>query len=175
MYLDGIASPSATDPSTDILALLGDRSTLARIPELRIEQAEDATSIAAYRALRRDVFVHEQGLFDGHDLDARDEDPRTVVLVARDRAGRIVGGVRLGPVGDGPDLGWWQGGRLVVAPGARGTRNVGAALVRAACARAESEGVLRFEASVQARNEVFFARLGWQRVRRSPSPARRTC
>jgi AIR synthase-related protein len=45
-------------------------------------------------------------------------------------------------------------------------RNVGAALVRAACARAEDEGVLRFEASVQARNEVFFARLGWRQVRR---------
>lgn len=166
--LDGTASPSATDPSTDtdILALLGDRSTLARIPEFRVEQAGDAASIAAYLALRRDVFVHEQGLFDGHDLDAHDEDPRTIVLVARERTGLIVGGVRLNPVGDGPDIGWWQGGRLVVAPGARGTRNVGAALVRAACARAEIEGVLRFEASVQARNEVFFARLGWRRVRR---------
>jgi putative N-acetyltransferase (TIGR04045 family) len=165
MYLDGTASPATADPTTDILALLGDRSTLSRAPELRIEQAEDTAAIEAYRALRREVFVHEQGLFDGHDLDERDEDPRTVVLVARDRVGRIVGGVRLGPVSDGPDLGWWQGGRLVVAPGARGLRNVGAALVRAACARAEGEGVLRFEASVQARNEVFFARLGWHRVR----------
>ncbi|HET9167840.1 MAG TPA: MSMEG_0567/sll0787 family protein [Actinospica sp.] len=149
----------------DILELLGDRSTLARIPELQIEQAKDTAAIEAYRALRREVFVHEQGLFDGHDLDARDEDPRTIVLVARDRSGRIIGGVRLGPARVGPDIGWWYGGRLVVAPGERGVRNVGAALVRAACARAESEGVLRFEASVQADNEVFFARLGWQRVR----------
>ncbi|HTJ68712.1 MAG TPA: MSMEG_0567/sll0787 family protein [Actinospica sp.] len=165
MYLDGIAPPVALDSTTDILALLGDRNTLARVPELRIEQAEGPAELAAYRRLRSEVFVREQGLFPGSDLDARDEDPRTVVLVARDRSARIIGGVRLGPVREGPDLGWWQGGRLVVAPGARGRRDVGAALVRAACARAESEGVLRFEANVQARNEVFFARLGWRRVR----------
>jgi putative N-acetyltransferase (TIGR04045 family) len=168
VYLDGTTSPAApvtAEPPIDILALLGDRNTLARAPEPRIEQAQDAADIEAYRALRRAVFVHEQGLFDGHDLDARDEDPRTVVLVAREHTGRIIGGVRLGPVDDGPDLGWWQGGRLVVAPGARGPRNLGAALVRAACARAENEGVLRFEANVQARNEAFFARLGWHRVR----------
>jgi putative N-acetyltransferase (TIGR04045 family) len=168
VYLDGTTSPAApatSEPSIDILALLGDRNTLARTPEPRIEQAEDAAAINAYQALRREVFVHEQGLFSGHDLDARDEDPRTIVLVARDHTGRVIGGVRLGPATDGPDLGWWQGGRLVVAPGARGPRNLGAALVRAACARAEVEGVLRFEANVQARNEALFARLGWHRVR----------
>jgi putative N-acetyltransferase (TIGR04045 family) len=172
MYLDGTAlagsragtDPSA-DPSTDILALLGDRSTLARMPRMRIEQAEDTAAVEAYRALRREVFVREQGLFDGHDLDDRDEDPRTIVLVARERSGRILGGVRLGPVDAGPDLGWWQGGRLVVAPDARSFGGVGAALVRAACARAESEGVLRFEANVQARSELLFTRLGWLRVR----------
>ncbi|MEY9862832.1 putative N-acetyltransferase (TIGR04045 family) [Catenulispora sp. GAS73] len=165
MHLDGHTSRGVKDPAVDILALLGDRSTLARMPQTRIEQAADAADIEAYRALRREVFVYEQGLFDDHDLDRHDEDPRTVVLVARDPVGRVVGGVRLGPVPDGTDIGWWQGGRLVVAPGARGVHNVGAALVRAACARAESEGVLRFEASVQARNEVFFTRLGWHRVR----------
>jgi putative N-acetyltransferase (TIGR04045 family) len=165
VYLDGTSSPAAAESAIDILALLGDRSTLARAPEFRIEQTEDATSVAAYRVLRSEVFVQEQGLFDNHDLDARDEDPRTIVLVARERTGRIIGGVRLGPVGDGRDLGWWQGGRLVVAPDARGPRGIGAALIRAACARAESEGVLRFEAHVQARSEVLFARLGWQRVR----------
>ena len=167
MYLDGTASPIVEDPTIDILALLGDRNTLSRVPEFRIEQAEDVGSIVVYRNLRREAFVYEQGLFDGHDLDAIDEDPRTIVLVARDRSGRIVGGVRLGPVAEGPDLGWWQGGRLVVAPDARGLGGVGAALVRAACARAESEGVLRFEANVQVRNEALFTRLGWRRVRPS--------
>ncbi|MFD5750485.1 MSMEG_0567/sll0787 family protein [Streptomyces sp. NPDC127033] len=150
----------------DILALLGDRSTLAKQPGFHIEQAVAAPELAAYRRLRRAAFVHEQGLFDGHDLDGRDDDPRTLVLVARDReTGTVLGGVRLGPASDGPDLGWWAGGRLVVARGARGPLGIGAALVRAACARAEAEGALRFEATVQTRNEPLFGRLGWRRVR----------
>lgn len=147
----------------DVLALLGDRATIARQPAFHIEPAVDTVTMAAYHALRTEVFVREQGLFTGHDRDARDDDPRTVVLVARDRAGVVLGGVRLGPATEGPDLGWWLGGRLVVAPASRGT--VGAALIRAACAYAENAGVLRFEATVQARNEPLFARLGWTPVR----------
>jgi putative N-acetyltransferase (TIGR04045 family) len=148
----------------DVLALLGDRATAARQPRFRIEQA-DIAAIEAYRALRRQVFVTRQGLFENHDLDDRDADPRTVVLVARDPAGAVLGGVRLGPVDSGEDLGWWFGGRLVVDPGVSAGQGIGAALVRAACARAESAGVLRFEATVQVRNERLFTRLGWQAVR----------
>ncbi|MFD4874156.1 MSMEG_0567/sll0787 family protein [Streptomyces sp. NPDC058420] len=165
MLLDGSSTAPATDRPFDILALLGDRSTLARRPDFHVEEASGQGELADYRRLRRDTFVHEQGLFDGHDLDDRDADPRTVVLVAKDRSHAVVGGVRLGPVDDGPDLGWWAGGRLVVAPGARGHQGIGAALVRAACARAESEGVLRFDATVQTRNEPLFRRLGWRSVR----------
>ncbi|MGW2523033.1 MSMEG_0567/sll0787 family protein [Streptomyces sp. NPDC001617] len=165
MYLDGSAAPPKADGPVDILALLGDRSTLARRPAFRIEQAVGKAEMGAYRQLRRDAFVYEQGLFTGHDLDDRDADPRTLVLVAKDHAGAVVGGVRLGPVADGPDIGWWAGGRLVVAPGARGPQGIGAALVRAACARAEGEGVLRFDATVQTRNTVLFKRLGWRPVR----------
>ncbi|MEH0654032.1 GNAT family N-acetyltransferase [Streptomyces scabiei] len=165
VYLDGsVAVPDVDDPQ-DILALLGDRSTLARRPAFRIAEADGTGDLVAYRELRRAAFVQEQGLFVHHDLDDRDTDPRTVVLVAKDPENTVVGGVRLCPVGDGPDLGWWQGGRLVVARRARGPHGIGAALVRAACARAEAEGVLRFDATVQARNEVLFRRLGWQRVR----------
>jgi putative N-acetyltransferase (TIGR04045 family) len=147
----------------DVLAILGDPKSLARQPDFRIAEAQDAEAHRAYRALRAKVFVERQGLFDTHDLDLRDEDARTVVLLARDTSGAVLGGVRLGPVDDGPDLGWWTGGRLVVEPGVR--RGIGAALVRAACARAESAGVLRFEATVQAGNEPMFARLGWDSVR----------
>ncbi|MFG1923860.1 MSMEG_0567/sll0787 family protein [Cryptosporangium sp. NPDC048952] len=165
--------------------------TGVRRPTVTIERADE---LSAYRSLRRDVFVAEQGLFAGSDLDERDEDPRTVVLVARDREGRVVGGVRLGPATDGPDLGWWTGGRLAVAPawrgvsgradrtvgergavggrGAGGERGaggvgaggVGAALVRAACAYAENAGVLRFDATVQPRAATMFRRLGWDTV-----------
>lgn len=147
----------------DILSLLGDRASLARRPAFRIEPA-DSTTLPAYQRLRHEVFVREQGLFTGTDRDDRDDDPRTVVLVARSADGDVLGGVRLGPA-TGPDLGWWQGGRLAVDRRARGTGGIGAALIRAACAHAESAGVLRFEATVQARNAPLFTHLGWQRVR----------
>nr|WP_245695302.1 MSMEG_0567/sll0787 family protein [Streptomyces antibioticus] len=163
--LDGSVAVPVVDDPQDILALLGDRNTLARRPAFHIEEADGTADMAAYRELRRAAFVQEQELFAHHDLDDHDTDPRTVVLVAKDPEGTVIGGVRLGPVDDGPDLGWWQGGRLVVARRARGPHGVGAALVRAACARAEAEGVLRFDATVQTRNEVLFRRLGWQRVR----------
>jgi putative N-acetyltransferase (TIGR04045 family) len=163
VLLDGGSTVPEADRVGDILALLGDRSTLRRRTAFTIGQAVDAGESAAYRRLRREAFVHEQGLFDGHDLDDLDDDPRTVVLVARDRTGAVIGGVRLAPYSGGPDLGWWTGSRLVAARG--GPRGVGAALVRAACARAETEGVLRFEATVQTRNEPLFRRLGWHPVR----------
>ncbi|HEY4005926.1 MAG TPA: MSMEG_0567/sll0787 family protein [Pseudonocardia sp.] len=137
-----------------------------RAQRLIVERA-DAAGVAAYRALRRDVFVAEQGLFAGHDLDDLDDDPRTIVLVARDTrdaACPVVGGVRLAPMTE-PDIGWWAGSRLAVhACARRGGGNVGAALVRAACSTAEVAGALRFEAEVQAGNETFFQRLGWRRL-----------
>ncbi|TCK21700.1 MSMEG_0567/sll0787 family protein [Pseudonocardia endophytica] len=154
--------------------LLGGRPVDARpsstITEAWADDRRDPL-VAAYRALRRSVFVHEQGLFDGDsDVDDHDADPRAVVLLAHDGHGALLGGVRLGPADPGADdIGWWTGSRLVVAPDARrraGAR-VGASLVRAACARAESAGALRFEADVQAPNERLFARLGWDRLRDS--------
>ncbi|GAB2481679.1 MSMEG_0567/sll0787 family protein [Jatrophihabitans fulvus] len=129
----------------------------------RIEVADDPASLAAYRALRRDVFVVEQGLFTGSDSDDVDDDPRTVVLVARAGDGTVLGGVRLAPATE-PDLGWWTGGRLAVHRHARGTAGIGPALVRAACAHAERLGALRFEATVQSANVRLFARLGWHDV-----------
>lgn len=148
-------------PLLDVPTLTGGRR-----PAVTIEPAENA-GLAAYRRLRRQVFVEEQGLFAGADpeRDGRDTDPRTVVLVARDRGGAVVGGVRLGPADDGPDLGWWVGGRLAVAPGWRTAGGVGPALIRAACAYAETAGALRFDATVQPAAERMFRRLGWEPVR----------
>jgi putative N-acetyltransferase (TIGR04045 family) len=141
---------------TDLVpALLG-------VPAFIVEQAEDSVG---YRRLRHRVFVEEQGLFAQHDRDDRDDDPRTVVLVARAGDGTLLGGVRVGPAHDGPDLGWWVGGRLVVDADARGAQGIGPALVRAACAYAETAGALRFDATVQPRWERMFRRLGWQAVR----------
>ena len=172
----GLSTVSLLDDLHTADEILGGRTRRpAREVTIGEAPAVDARhpDVVAHRALRRAVFVDEQGLFPGDaagDLDGHDHDPRAIVLVARDGAGEVLGGVRLAPVDPDaarPDLGWWTGSRLVVSPAARrraGMR-VGAALVRAACARAEAAGVLRFEADVQAANETLFTRLGWRRVR----------
>ena len=152
----------------------------APAPPWRVELA-DATAVAAHRRLRHEAFVTEQGLFGSGaaESDVVDDDPRTLVLVARalagPDAGKVLGGVRLAPSGQhltgGVDVGWWAGSRLVVAAGARRSgRGVGPALVRAACAHAEHAGALRFDATVQAVNEQLFSRLGWVRVREVEVP-----
>ena len=115
-------------------ALMGPRVVAPPAAEFIVGVA-DRAEVEAYRRLRRDAFVDEQGLFEGTDRDELDDDPRTVVLVAR-AGGGVVGGVRLAPVGS-EDIGWWTGSRLVVAPSARSALGVGSALVRAASALAE--------------------------------------
>ena len=143
-------------------------SVLAGLPRQRppfTVTVADGPGEAAYLALRREVFVAEQGLFAGDDRDDVDDDPRRRVLVARAPDGTVVGGVRLAPAVPGPDLGWWRGSRLVVRREARTLGGTGSALVRAACAHADELGALRFDATVQAANEVLFRRLGWERVR----------
>ncbi len=126
----------------------------------------DDPRIAEYRRLRHAEFVERQGLFEHTDRDRHDDDPRAVVLVAVAPGGGVLGGVRLAPHHDPAvelpdiDIGWWIGSRLVVAPG-RHAAGVGTALVRAACAHAESLGVLRFEATVQDRYVRLFHEIGW--------------
>lgn len=122
-------------------------------PPFLVEVADDPSG---WFALRHRAFVEEQGLFNGSDRDDVDDDPRTLVLVARAADGTVLGGVRLWPATE-VDVGWWQGGRLVSDGSHPG---VGSALVRAACAHAEARGVLRFEAVVQA--PELFRRLGWE-------------
>jgi putative N-acetyltransferase (TIGR04045 family) len=132
----------------------------APAPTFLVTQA-DGAQLDAYRSLRRQVFVEEQGVFDRDDTDRVDDDPRTIVLVALAPDGTVVGGVRIAPAVEGRDIGWWSGSRLAVGTAARTHAGIGAALVRAACARAEAEGALRFDATVQAQNETMFRRLGW--------------
>lgn len=148
----------------DEVVLTGARRAAPSLDAFVVVRA-GAREVAAYHALRRQVFVREQGLFVGSDRDDVDDDPRTVVLVAvathPEAGGEVLGGVRLHPATAGRDLGWWRGSRLAVASDARLLLGVGAALVRAACAAAEAAGALRFDATVQAQNEPLFHRLGW--------------
>jgi putative N-acetyltransferase (TIGR04045 family) len=136
----------------------------APTPTFLVAQAQTRAELDDYRALRRDVFVAEQGLFARDDADRVDDDPRAIVLVARTPDGTMLGGVRIAPAVEGHDIGWWSGSRLAVSAGARTHAGIGAALVRAACARAEAEGALRFDATIQAQNERLFSRLGWTRL-----------
>jgi putative N-acetyltransferase (TIGR04045 family) len=147
--------------SMDTLSMLaGTRAHATPASGFLIRRAETAADLTAYRRLRHDAFVVTQHLFAGSDADDVDDDPRTVVLVATAGDGTVLGGVRLAPRCD-PDLGWWTGSRLVTGASARSS-GVGPALVRAACAHAESAGVLRFDASVQRRYASMFASLGWE-------------
>lgn len=140
----------------EIPALMGPGRTS---PAWTIRRADDRAR-RAYLDLRREVFVREQGVFAGSDLDDIDDDARTIVLVACDETGAVLGGVRLAPA-TARDIGWWTGSRLVVRQDARHIGGIGPALVRDACATALAHGVLRFESTVQERNQVMFRRLGW--------------
>jgi putative N-acetyltransferase (TIGR04045 family) len=157
--LDGsFVDPS--NPSVDVLDRVGLAGSVRHHPHLSIMRAE-GDDLAAYRRLRRDVFVGEQALFRADDSDDIDDRDETIVLVVKDHGGEVVGGVRVAPHDDDPHCGWWSGSRLVVAPAWRGSRDAGAALVRAACTLAEDAGALRFDAAVQPQMERFFRRLGW--------------
>lgn len=146
--------------SQELSILAGARTHPVPASGFLIRRAESAADLAAYRRLRHDAFVTEQQLFTGSDADAADDDPRTVVLVATGSDGSVLGGVRLAPRCE-PDLGWWTGSRLVTTATAR-SAGVGPALIRAACAHAESAGVLRFDATVQQRHARIFVALGWE-------------
>lgn len=148
----------------DVPLLSGSPRPVRRRPApLRIVVADPAQR-AEYRRIRREVFVREQGIFTADDRDRVDEDPRTVVLVALDPAGEVLGGVRVAPVPEGRDIGWWSGSRLAVRRGARRAGGIGSALVREACSTIAGLGVLRFDATVQLGAAVLFDHLGWQRV-----------
>jgi putative N-acetyltransferase (TIGR04045 family) len=118
--------------------------------------ADEPWMVAEHHRIREEVFVGEQGLFEGSDRDGRDDDPATIkVLGFRDD---IPGGaVRLYPL---DAVGTWQGDRLAVLAGARG-HGLGAPLVRFAVATAAGAGGHVMRAHIQPRNVRFFERLGW--------------
>ncbi|MEA2254422.1 MAG: hypothetical protein QOG35_467 [Solirubrobacteraceae bacterium] len=113
---------------------------------------------ARHFAVRRAVFVEEQGLFAGDDRDGCDAEPTTLHAIGT-AEGRVAGAVRLYPVDDD---GGWRGDRLaVVRPARHGL--LGAALVRFAVATARERGGMRMDAMIQLANVAFFEALGWRR------------
>lgn len=119
--------------------------------------ADDEAAVAGHHRVRRAVFVAEQGIFAGSDVDAHDARDDVLHVVARVGDG-IVGTVRLFPLD--PATGLWQGDRLAVLDGWR-TAGAGAPLVRFAVAAAAARGGRAMVAHVQPGNRRFFERLGW--------------
>lgn len=62
------------DGPADFAVLTGPQPTHTEVPFL-IRPADNATALTAYRRLRRETFVIEQGLFNGSDRDDVDDDP----------------------------------------------------------------------------------------------------
>jgi putative N-acetyltransferase (TIGR04045 family) len=111
--------------------------------------------LRAHLAIRRAVFVAEQGLFEGSDEDAHDADPATVHVLGL-AGGEPAGTVRLYPLTGA----LWHGDRLAVLAAHRRSR-LGAQLVRLAVALAGERGGRRMRARVQLPNVPFFVYLGW--------------
>jgi putative N-acetyltransferase (TIGR04045 family) len=113
--------------------------------------------LAVHFAVRRTVFVDEQGLFVDDDRDDFDDEPTTVHVVGVG-GGAIGGVVRLYPLAE-PGL--WKGDRLAVLPPFRHGL-LGAELVRYAVATAGARGGERMIAMIQVPNVGFFTELGWR-------------
>ena len=113
-------------------------------------------------ALRRRVFCDEQGIFQGHDRDAVDDDAIHLVALSTMAvlADEVVGTVRIHQ----SDPGVWYGSRLAVDRRYRRVGALGAALIKLAVSSATSIGCVRFLANVQAQNELMFRRLNWGRI-----------
>ncbi|MDN5858628.1 MAG: GNAT family N-acetyltransferase [Pseudonocardia sp.] len=130
-------------------------TTSVRAEACRIAATPD--ELVGHHAVRHAVFVEEQGVFEGSDLDAHDADPATIhVLGVVD--GLVAGSVRIYV---GRADGCWHGDRLAVLPAHR-TGRLGGTLVRFAVATAAAHGGDRMTAMVQQANEVFFHHLGWR-------------
>jgi predicted GNAT family N-acyltransferase len=107
-------------------------------------------------AIRRRVFVEEQGVPEADELDGKDAE-RTHFL-ARDAAGRAIGCACLRPYG-----GVHKVERVAVLPESRGS-GLGRALMDAVEAHAREIGAHDLVLHAQAAVVTFYARQGWQNV-----------
>lgn len=123
-------------------------------------RARSAQERAEHLAIRHRIFVEEQAVFAGGDLDSHDEDDATIAVLGFS-GGIAVGTVRLFLLDPATDR--WQGDRLAVLSAYR-SHGVGAPLVRYAVATAAAHGGRTMSAHIQPANVTFFRRLGWVSV-----------
>lgn len=118
---------------------------------IRIAPTRD---IATCRALRRAVFIEEQGVAEADEID--DQDEAAIHLLATD-GGRPVGSARLLVMGNTVKV-----GRVCVLAPARGT-GLGAALMRAAVDQARTiPGITHVKLGAQTHALGFYERLGFR-------------
>lgn len=116
----------------------------------------ETRDIAACRALRRTVFIDEQGVSEADELD--DLDAVAIHLFACED-GQAIGSARLLVLGDLGKI-----GRVCVLKPARG-RGIGAALIRHAVQRFAAEaGVTRVTLGAQTHALGFYEALGFRAV-----------
>lgn len=116
----------------------------------------ETRDIAACRALRRTVFIEEQGVSEADEVDDQDD---TAIHMLAIIDGRAIGSARLLVLGETGKI-----GRVCVLREARGT-GVGAALIRAAVARLRAEtGVTKAKLGAQTHALGFYAGLGFAPV-----------
>ncbi len=148
----GLVSPFSA-AQADVATLLAGR------PRLSCRVALDAEEFALHHRIRHEVFVTEQGIFTGSDVDAHDGEDATIRVLGF--AGPVAAGaVRLYPLE--PAAGLWQGDRLAVLSAVR-AHGLGMPLVRFAVATAARLGGREMQAHIQPANVRFFERLGWER------------
>lgn len=114
---------------------------------------QETRDISACRALRRVVFIEEQGVSEADEVD--DKDDEAIHLLAR-LNGKPVGSARLLVMGNIGKV-----GRVCVLPEARGT-GLGAEIMRAAVQRFRAvAGVEKVKLGAQTHALGFYERLGF--------------
>ncbi|MFB7932230.1 GNAT family N-acetyltransferase [Streptomyces sp. NPDC056039] len=129
-----------------------------------VRVAEDPADREACFAVRKEVFVGEQGVSEDLEYDAYDAGAVHVLAVREDGeplgTGRLLyGEAAEAQTGAGPSVG--SLGRLAVTGGARGL-GVGVALVRAIEDAARARGLTAVDLHAQTHALGFYARLGYE-------------
>jgi putative N-acetyltransferase (TIGR04045 family) len=129
--------------------------------------ANTPAELTAYFALRHQIFVEEQGLFTGSDVDDLDAIAYPIIAIPavtssvtpdyRPVSPPVVGVVRIYETSPG----YWYGGRLGTHPNYRQGWAIGKGLISKAVSTANTWGCKQFLATVQLQNVRFFQRLHW--------------
>ena len=129
------------------------------MPDYLFKLAKTQPEISEYFALRHKIFVEEQEIFKGNDVDSIDKIAHPIIAVESDATSlEVLGIVRIYEAE--PRL--WYGGRLGTHPDRRKGWQIGKGLIYKAVTTANTWGCDRFLATVQIQNVRFFQRLHWE-------------